>query len=196
MFTDRGANRRLGAGDLEGVLEGAGLLHVSAYQLFEPYSRAAIRALWDTARGGGIATSVDPGTFAGIRDVGREAFLEWTSGGRLVFPNLDEGRLLTGEDDPEAIVTRLLESYELVALKLGPGGALAGSADGRRVRLAAEAATALDSTGAGDAFCAGFLASYLRAGTLEECTAAAVKTAAGVMGRAGARPLPAARALH
>jgi len=188
MFTDRGANRRLSAADLESLLEGARLLHVSAYQLFEPQSRPGVLALWEAATRVGIVTSVDPASFAGVRDAGREAFFEWTTGARLVFPNLDEGRVLTGSDDPETIVKSLLERYPVVALKLGPGGALTATADGGWVQLPAEAVTVVDSTGAGDAFCAGFLENFVRDETLERCTAGAVAAAARVLGQVGARP--------
>ncbi len=193
MFTDRGANRHLGAADLAGVLEGARHLHVSAYQLFEPASRPAVRALCTNALRLGIPVSVDPATFAGIRDAGAEAFLDWTCGTRLLFPNLDEGRLLTGEENPEGILACLLDHYPVVALKLGPAGALAGSADGWRVRLAAEPAAVVDSTGAGDAFCAGFLRQFVEGASLQECTAAAVAVASGALGQAGARPPAAVR---
>jgi sugar/nucleoside kinase (ribokinase family) len=188
MFTDRGANRHLAGADLDGLLEGADLLHISAYQLFEPQSRLAVRALWDAATRAGIPRSVDPSSFAGIRDAGREAFLEWTSGARLVFPNLDEGRLLTGKDDAEAIVASLLEWYPIVALKLGPEGALASTREGGWVRMAAATTTVVDSTGAGDAFCAGFLACFVRDESLEACTEGALRAAARVIGQAGARP--------
>jgi sugar/nucleoside kinase (ribokinase family) len=193
MFTDRSANRHLGAADLAGVLEGARHLHVSAYQLFEPASRPAVRALFADALRLGIPVSVDPATFAGIRDAGAEAFLEWTGGTRLLFPNLDEGRLLTGEEKPEGILASLLDHYAVVALKLGSAGALAGSEDGSRVRLAAQPAAVVDSTGAGDAFCAGFLRRFVGGASMHECTAAAVAAAAGVLGQAGARPPAAVR---
>jgi sugar/nucleoside kinase (ribokinase family) len=190
MFTDRGANRNLARGDLEGLLDGVSLLHISAYQLFEPLSRDSVRALWDAAVRSGVATSVDPASFAGIRDCGREQFLEWTSGGKFVFPNFEEGRNLTGELDPEAIVSALLESYAVVALKLGSDGTLTGTADGARVRKSAEAADVVDSTGAGDAFCAGFLVRFVAGGGLEESTAFAVRVATEVLSRSGGRPLP------
>jgi sugar/nucleoside kinase (ribokinase family) len=120
--------------------------------------------------------------------VGREAFLEWTSGAELVFPNLDEGRLLTGRDEPDAIVAALLESYPVVALKLGAAGAIAAAADGRRVRVAARPTEVVDSTGAGDAFCAGFLTRWLRGGDLEECALCAVTAAARATAQVGGRP--------
>jgi len=188
MFTDRGANLHLAPADLEGLLDGASLLHVSAYQLFEPHTRRSLRPLLATATEAGLPVSVDPASFAGVRDAGRDAFLEWTAGAQLVFPNLDEGRLLTGADEAEAILDRLLGSYQVVALKLGPAGALAGNASGERVHVAAQPVAVVDSTGAGDAFCAGFLSRFVRGGSLQACTAQAVATAAGVMGQPGARP--------
>ena len=189
MFTDRGANLGLRAADLPArLLDDARLLHVSGYQLFEPGARSAVRHLWATALEAGIPTSVDPASLAGLRAVGCQSFLEWTSGAQLVFPNLDEGRLLTGRDEPEAIVTVLLETYPLVALKLGAAGALVAAADGRRVPMAAQPAEVVDSTGAGDAFCAGFLTPWVRGGDLQECALYAVRAAARATGEVGARP--------
>ena len=189
MFTDRGANRGLRAADLpERLLDDAILLHVSGYQLFEPGTRSAVRHLWATALDAGIATSVDPASLAGLREVGRQSFLEWTSGARLVFPNLDEGRLLTGRDEPDAIVAALLESYPVVALKLGAAGALVAAADGRRIPVTAQPAEVVDSTGAGDAFCAGFLTPWVCGVDLEQCALDAVKAAARAAGHLGARP--------
>jgi len=189
MFTDRGANSALGEADLpSSLLDDAGLLHVSGYQLFEPGTRAAVLRLWTAALDAGIPTSVDPASVAGLREVGREPFLEWTSGAELAFPNLDEGRLLSGAEEPDAIVSTLLERYRVVALKLGASGALVGSADGKRVKMGPRAAHIVDSTGAGDAFCAGFLTSFMRAGDLEACVLDAVSAAARAVGQVGARP--------
>ena len=196
MFTDRGANSALGEADLpEGILDGARLLHVSGYQLFEPGSRAAVRRLWAAARDAGIATSVDPASVAGLREVGRESFLEWTSGALFAFPNLDEGRLLSGADEPGEIVSSLLDRYRVVALKLGPSGAMVASTDGQKVEVGPRDGVIVDSTGAGDAFCAGFLASWMRDGDLEACALAAVSAATRAVGQVGARPrsVPVAR---
>ena len=189
MFTDRGANGALGEDDLApSVLDDARLLHVSGYQLFEPASRSALRRLWASALEAGVATSVDPASVAGLRVVGPEPFLQWTSEAQFAFPNLDEGRLLSGKDEPDEIVSALLSHYRVVALKLGAAGALVASRDGRRVRIEARPTRIVDSTGAGDAFCAGFLACWLRGGDLEACALEAVTSAARAVGQVGARP--------
>lgn len=189
MFTDRGANASLGPADMSaGLLDDAGLLHVSGYQFFEAATRAVVRGLWARALGAGLETSVDPASVAGLREVGVGPFLEWTQGATFIFPNLDEGRLLTGCDEPDAITAALLLSYPVVALKLGPAGALVAAADGRRIQLDALPTNIVDSTGAGDAFCAGFLTSWAHGAELESCALDAVTTAARAVGQVGARP--------
>jgi len=189
MFTDRGASRWMREDDLPvRLLADASMLHVSGYQLFEPGPRAAVRQLWAAALGAKIQTSVDPVSVAGLRDVGPDSFLEWTAGAQIVFPNLDEGRLLTGLQEPDAIVADLLESYPVVALKLGPAGALVGAADGRRVAVPAQGADVVDSTGAGDAFCAGFLARWVCGDELGQCATNAALAAALAIGQVGGRP--------
>ena len=125
---------------------------------------------------------------AGLREVGREPFLEWTAGALFAFPNLDEGRLLSGADEPGEIMSSLLERYSVVALKLGASGAMVASRDGQKVKLGPRDGVVVDSTGAGDAFCAGFLASWMRGGDLEACALAAVCAAARAVGQVGARP--------
>jgi len=189
MFTDRGANAALGPDDLPAcVLDASLLLHVSGYQFFEPTTRAAVRGLWAKAQKAGIPSSVDPASLAGLKQVGREPFLAWTAGAQFVFPNLDEARLLTDQEEPEAMVARLLENYAVVALKLGPAGALVASLDGLRVHVDAAPVHSLDSTGAGDAFCAGFLSCWAAGGDLESCALDAVSVAAKAVGQLGARP--------
>ena len=138
MFTDRGANRALGAADLPAeLLEGCRLLHVSAYPLFEPGSRDAVLQLCASAIAAGITVSIDPASAAGLRAVGRRAFLEWTSGAQLVFPNLDEGRLLTGLDDPDRsrtpcpLVIRWSRSSSVLRARSWPPRKVAASPSGR-----------------------------------------------------------------
>ena len=78
--------------------------------------------------------------------------------------------------------------YPVVALKLGPAGALVATSEGRRVAVGALAAEVADSTGAGDAFCAGFVSRWLRGDDLETCAGAAVMAASRAVGQAGGRP--------
>lgn len=189
MFTDRGANLALEAADLpHGLLADAVLLHFSGYQFFEPATRLALEGLRRLATGTGVPISVDPASVAGLGKVGADAFLEWTAGARFVFPNEQEGAFLTGERAAEDIVDALLLTYEVVALKLGRGGALVAGRGGEPVRVEACQAEAIDSTGAGDAFCAAFLDAWVRGVDLAGCARRAVFGAALAVARLGARP--------
>lgn len=76
----------------------------------------------------------------------------------IVLPSVDDSRILTGHDDPEAIVdTYLARGPKVVALKLGEQGALIATPQ-RRERLAPHRVVPVDATGAGDSFDGAFLA--------------------------------------
>ena len=83
-----------------------------------------------------MTVSVDPSSVPLLEDVGPERFLEWTRGADLCFPNLEEGALLAGTEDPDRIAEGLLGHYPAVVLKLGAEGALYADArgDGRACR--------------------------------------------------------------
>ena len=80
----------------------------------------------------------------------------------IFFPNEREGAAMTGESDPELMLRRYAESgIRRVALKLGPGGSMM-IEDGVIHHCPSIEVTAIDTTGAGDCFDAGFLAAWVR----------------------------------
>ena len=91
-------------------------------------------------------------------------------------------------DEAYAVADVLVRTYEVVALKLGPAGALLATADGLRLHHRAPASGVVDPTGAGDAFCAGFLASWTGGRDLATCLTGAQQAAATALTTAGARP--------
>lgn len=186
MYTDRGANLCLTAGDLpDDLLDSVELLHVSGYALFDDGVRHAVEDLLERATRRGIGLSVDPASVGFLREFGAERFLDWARPAGLIFPNLDEGRFLTGLSTPDDVADALAERFAVVALTLGPDGALV-RAEGERVRKAAKRVTVVDTTGAGDAFCAGFLREW--PGDLTLATASGLELAARAVQRLGARP--------
>jgi sugar/nucleoside kinase (ribokinase family) len=188
MITDQGAGEALGPGDLPGTLFRRGHLHLSGY-VFTGGSRreTALKAL-RLAREGGMSASVDPSSVPLLEAMGPDRFLEWTEGVDLCFPNLEVGVLLTGLEDPERIAGELLSHYSGVVLKLGAAGALFADADGERVRLPVAPARVVDTTGAGDALCAGFLAGRLSGDPPAGALRRGVELAARVVGQVGGRP--------
>jgi sugar/nucleoside kinase (ribokinase family) len=188
MITDRGAGDALGPEDVPEDLFDAGHLHLSGYTLLGDSRReAALKAL-RLARGAGMSVSVDPSTFPLLEAVGPERFLEWTRGADLCFPNFEEGALLSGEKDPDRVAEKMLDHYPAVILKLGAEGALYAGADGERLRLPAQPARVVDTTGAGDALSAGFLSAKLAGAPVEEALRKGIEIAARAVGRLGARP--------
>jgi sugar/nucleoside kinase (ribokinase family) len=161
MITDRGAGEALNPEDLPDRLFDGGHLHLSGYAFSGGSRRETALEALRLARGAGMSVSVDPSSVPLLEAVGPKRFLGWTRGTDLCFPNLEEGALLGGERGPERVAERMLEHYPGVVLKLGAAGALYAGADGERVRLPAEPARVADTTGAGDALCAGFLTAWL-----------------------------------
>jgi sugar/nucleoside kinase (ribokinase family) len=170
MYVDRAANTRLTRADVAtDVWHGTTWLHLTGYTFFDPATRPVALQLVEEARTRGAGISVDPGTVSFLRDVGAPAFHSWVSGADLLFPNAEEAAVLGVEDDPRAV------------LKLGPEGVRV-----RGVRHPARPATVVDTTGAGDSFCAG----YLRAAVAGERDAVehGLAAAARCVSIRGARP--------
>ena len=188
MITDRGAGEALDPEDLPGPLFGGGHLHLSGYTLSGGSRRETATRALRLARESGMTISVDPSSVPLLRVVGPESFLEWTRGADLCFPNLEEGSVLVGTGNPDRITERLLAYYPGVVLKLGAEGALYAGADGERERVRAAPARVADTTGAGDALCAGFLAARLSGAPPAEALEQGVGLAAMAVERVGARP--------
>jgi len=188
MITDRGAGEALGPDDLPETLFSRGHLHLSGYTLSGGSRREAATKALRLAREAGMTVSVDPSSVPLLESVGPERFLGWTRGADLLFPNLAEGKTLTGERDPDLILKKLLPYYRAVVLKLGPEGAAYADGTGDTLRVSAAPARVEDTTGAGDAFSAGFLADWLARGSTKEALRRGAGVAARAVGRVGARP--------
>ena len=191
MFTDRGANLRLTPSDVPGeLLDEAAVLHLTGYTFFSPSLRPVALSLIEAARARGVPVTVDPGSAAFLARLAPGEFVGWTSGAAVCFPNLDEGYVLTGEPDPLSMAASLAKRYAVVALKLGSGGCVLAVQGEDPVRVAARSADPRDTTGAGDAFCAAFLARWLSGQSLTDAAEFAVDIAATAITTLGGRPPP------
>ena len=188
MITDRGAGEALGPDDLPETLFVGGHLHLSGCTLSGGSRRETALRAPRLARGAGMTVSVDPSSVSLLDSVDPDRFLEWTRGADLLFPNLTEGEILTGERTPARIVGKLLPYYSAVVLKLGPEGALYADGAGNLLREPAAPVRVEDTTGAGDAFSAGFLAAWLDGEPPAEALRWGACLAGRAVGRVGARP--------
>jgi len=196
MFTDRGANQRLHQEDLPArLLDEADVLHLTGYTFCEPPLLEVALWLLEQARSRDLAVTVDPGSAAFLARMERGAFLRWTEGAAVCFPNRDEAAVLVGDADPVTMASRLASHYGVVALKLGSAGCMLAVAGQAPVRIPAVHVQAVqDTTGAGDAFCGAFMSRWLAGGPappaadLVGAAEFAARIAASVVTRFGARP--------
>jgi ribokinase len=192
MLTNQGADFQLLPQELPLTVIGAARhVHITAWSVFTDPPRAAALEAARQATAAGATVSFDPGSYQMIRQIGREEFKRATNALSvdLMFPNLEEGQALTGEEKPRAVLEKLRDEYPrtLICLKLDRDGVLI--ADGNNVfQVEATRGTVIDATGAGDSFCGAFLGHYLRSGNSLEAARLAVNVAGWVVSVFGARP--------
>lgn len=155
-----GANAHLAPHDIpEALLARSRIVHLGGYFLLPALDGAPAAALFQRAKALGCHTSLDMAWDVRARWMSTLApclpYLD------VLFGNRDELFRVTGTEDPARMAALLRESGAgVVAVKLGEGGAYVD--DGRwRGRVPAFSVDVVDTTGAGDAFCGGFLAGYL-----------------------------------
>ena len=189
FLTDRGANLDLSHSDLPvWLLDDTRLVVLSGYSLFAETPREAVRWLAAEALKRGIAVVVDAASVGFLEEVGAHKFLEWTAGFSTLFANEDEARTLAGTTDLEAQMRLLGAQYERVIVKLGPRGAAVGGREGVAMTMPAPMVEVVDTTGAGDAFAAAFLAAEIRGENLSTCLTAGVRAGSAAVMRVGGQP--------
>lgn len=188
FVADRGAADLLAPDDVRPAwFAGAGVLHLPAYSLLgSPLGDAARRAN-DLARAAGAAVTVDLASAAPLLAGGRRAAHRLVAGvgPDVLFTTAAEASAFLGTREPAG----LLQLAPVAVVKQGAGGAtLLVRADPDpvvRIEIATRPVAAADTTGAGDAFDAGFLAAWL---ALDRSTApGALRRAVAAGHRAAAR---------
>ena len=191
FVTDRGAALRLGPDDLKPAwFAGADLLHVPVYSLLgAPLSDAGLRAI-GFGRAAGALVSLDLASIGPLLAGGRGAARALIAGiaPDILFATATEAQALLGGGPLE----RLLGFASIAVVKRGSMGATVlarDDADTLRFEAATEALTAIDTTGAGDAFDAGFLVGWFSARAVGRSLSASLHRAVLVAHRAAVRQL-------
>lgn len=162
-------------------LQKARHLHVGAYFLLRKLHRGA-PALFRRARSLGLTTSLDTNFDpAETWDSGIRRVLKETD---VFFPNEDEALLLTGQKKVTAAAAALRDLARIVVVKRGARGALIAGPDAV-FEVPAVRTRAIEMTGAGDSFNAGFLAHFVRGAPLEQCAQAGAEAGARAVTRVG-----------
>lgn len=183
FVTLRGAAKQLRPADLRAAwLRGAGALHLPAYSLLsEPIGSAAqLAARW--AHSGGALVSVDLSSSQPLLDFGAPAVRGVLAGVApdVLFANADEAAVVAAT--PQA----LLDLAPVAVVKEGSDGARVLWRDNGRVLqldVATRPIAVTDTTGAGDAFDAGFLHSMLGGGSMRRAALAGHRAATRLLTR-------------
>jgi ribokinase len=184
MLPDAGANAALAPDDLPAGAFGPGAhLHLTGYPLLRegPPREAALEAL-RRARAAGMTVSLDPSSAAPLAAFGPERFLALAGRVDVLLPNRDEALTLAGAADPQTAARALCAHAREVVVTLGAEGALWTDGDTTAAAAAATTGAVADTTGAGDAFTAGFLAARLGGAAPRDALAAANALAARAIG--------------
>ncbi len=195
MVSGKGADHYLLPSELPRErLVNAQHLHLSGWSFFSDPPRSAVREAARVAKAGGASLSFDPASFQLIESTGVDRFLSYIRdlGVDLIFPNFEEGAVLSGERDPERIVPALAERMPgtRVILKLDANGARVQDGPSGGIPIPPSPSQLVDATGAGDAFAGAFLAHWMRSQDAVEAARFATSISAWVIERLGARPKP------
>jgi sugar/nucleoside kinase (ribokinase family) len=195
FVADRGAADLLRPADLRPAwFAGADAFHMPAYSLIGENLGPAGRRAADLARTAGATVCIDLASIGPLLAGGRRsarALIEEVSPD-LLFATAAETEALLGRYAVEG----LLELAPIAVVKRGAKGATVLARDGAdrlRFEVATEHIAAADTTGAGDAFDAGFLVGWFAARSAGRSVAASLQRAALTGHRTAARQLASPR---
>ncbi len=181
MYPDRGASALLGTVD-DASSSGIDLLHVSAYSLATETSRRVIFDLAGRVRNQGGVVSVDLSAASMISAIGPEVFAS-------LVVQLVPSIIFANRDEMDALGTAAvgLRDIATVVVKNGSRPTQVLESDGAVIVVdVLPVAEVVDTTGAGDAFAAGYLTASLDRCDVTESCRRGHSMAATVLGHAGA----------
>ncbi len=187
MFPDSGANSGLSLADLP-PLDEITAVYLSGYPLVNPKSREGALDILRAVKERGLPVIFDPSTVGVLLEVGLNQVREWLALVDVVILNEEEAHFLSGKNNPIEAAAELLKKTPLVVIKRGGNGALAQARGSAVVQIPAVETEVLDTTGAGDAFAAGFILAWANNGDLIDALNSGASLAAKCVSTLGARP--------
>ena len=137
------------------------------------------------AKENGLTVSLDPSWDASL--IYSKGLVAACDGVDVFLPNLEEAEAITGKADPREAIDALSSAFPVVALKGGAQGAWL-SSDRSVSHAAARNVPVIDTTGAGDAFNAGFLDAWLSRESPQQCLEAGIEAGSLAVQAMGGAP--------
>ena len=187
MFPETGANSGLSLSDLP-ELDGVEIVYLSGYALLNAGSRPGVLEMISKITEAGIPIFFDPATVGGMSEVNLSEVRSWLPLMSALFMNEEEATFLTGETKLELALDALLEEAPIAVIKRGSHGAIGKVRGGESIAVPALPADVIDTTGAGDSFAGGYIASWISNPDLHSCMEAGATAAGQCVAIVGARP--------
>jgi len=181
LYVDPGANDLIDFNEINlGYVAGSSFLHLTSFVGEKPFE-AQTKLLENLSE---TKVTLDPGEIYARRGWSKmKPLIERCFG---VFPNANELRLLTGNEYEKGAKQLIDVGVSIVAVKLGRRGCYV--TDGAEEHLVKHfKVSVVDTTGAGDAFCAGFLYGLVKNKPLRYCAILANFVASRCITKIGAR---------
>lgn len=187
MFPDSGANSGISERDLPD-LRGFDAAYLSGYSLFNPLSTNGVLRMVNEIREVGIPLIFDPASVGTMMAFNRKRVIETLALMDITIMNEDEARYIADCDSLDEALDFITEIVSIVVIKTGSSGAIARIRGSNTVMSHADAVNAIDTTGAGDAFAAGFIPMWLESKDLLASMNAGNEVARQCVAIIGARP--------
>ena len=187
MFPDNGANSGLHIGDLPD-LDGFNAVYISGYSPLDPLSLPGIKEMITKIRSAGIPIYFDPASVGGMMEVALDEVKSWLLLMDVLLLNEEEAIYLTDNSDIEIALDILLRDCSTVVIKRGSHGAIGKSRGHDSIAVPAIPTEVADTTGAGDAFAAGFISHFSMNNDLNRALMTGTEIAAQCVAIIGARP--------
>jgi sugar/nucleoside kinase (ribokinase family) len=187
MLTTLGVSATLGPDDIsEEEIRQSKFVYVEGYLFTSASTKAAALRAIELAKANDVRvafTVSDPF----LIEIFRDEFWELIEGPvDFLFCNLQEGRSLTGLEDPIDCAQKIHKHADNVALTLGANGSLL-MHEGEAIPIEGVPVEALDTTGAGDMYAAGLLYGITCGLTWKQAGHVASHAAARIVAQLGAR---------
>jgi sugar/nucleoside kinase (ribokinase family) len=178
MFTYSGASAELMPAEIsDASLLDANLLYLEGYLAYHP---TILLHCINLAKADNLEVAFDCGSFGVIQDCRFiiDNLIEEQSIDILIA-NEEEAKILTSVEEDLACM-EMAKMAKIAVVKMGKKGSIIGTKD-KLIRVEAPKVKAIDTTGAGDLWAAGFLYGYLNGWPLEKCGELASDTASEIV---------------